>query len=233
MTLDPVARDGIFLQNEFDAPPGLLGEWCGDRGIGFTVVEAWRDGVPDDPREFGWICALGAEDSTNQSEPAWIPREIAFLAEAVEAGVPVLGICFGGQALARAMGARVSPAPRLCAGWYEVRPEPGADLLTPGPWIHYNQEHFEIPQGAIKLGEGPNGPAGYTRGPHVGLQLHPEATPEILEDWVSRDPDLPAAGIDPDDIRADTRRYAEGARRQAFALFDRWWDLVNREMARA
>lgn len=225
MTVVGPAVAGVFLQNEDDAPPGLLAPWCEEKGIPYEVIEVWREGVPDDPRRFGWICALGAEDSTNQSEPGWIPREIEFLAEAVEAAVPVLGICFGGQALARAMGAKVGPAPRLCAGWYEVRPEPGVDLLTPGPWIHYNRERFEIPQGATKLGTGPNGPAGYVRGPHMGLQLHPEATPEILEDWVSRDESLPAAGIDPDEIRADSRRYADDARRQAFALFDRWWAL--------
>lgn len=217
---------GVILQNEDEAPPGLLVDWLEDRAIPYTLVEVWREGVPDDPREFGWVCALGADDSTNQSEPAWIPREIEFLREAVDAGVPALGICFGGQALARALGARVGPAPRRCAGWYEVRPEPGTDLLTPGPWVHFNREHFEVPEGATKLGAGPNGPAGYVLGPHMGLQLHPEATPEILEGWVSREEgDLAAAGFDPEAIRADTRRYADAARRQAFALFDRWRGL--------
>lgn len=236
MTADDAAAgkpEGIVLQNEDMAPPGLLADWLEDRGIPYKLVEVWHEGVPADPRDFGWVCALGAEDSTNQTEPAWIPREIEFLREAVAADVPVLGICFGGQALARAMGAKVGPAPHRCAGWYEVRPEPGVDLLPPGPWVHFNKEHFQVPEGATMLGMGPNGPAGYVRGPHMGLQLHPEVTEEIIEDWVAREEeDLAADGLDPEGIRADTRRYVEAARREAMALFDRWWAL-RRLAARA
>jgi len=214
---------GLVLQNEDAAPPALLSDWLDARGIDYRLVRAWESGVNEDLDGYSWVCALGADDSTTQSEPEWIPAEIELLGRAVEAGLPVLGICFGGQALARALGGDISAAEPPAIGWYDVRTrDPG--LVPSGPWLHFNFERFSVPQDARLLAQGPAGPAAFVVGPSLGVQFHPEVTAEIAEEWiVQAEERLSEAGLDPAALRAEVGRWASRARRDAFRLFDAWW----------
>ena len=54
------------------------------------------------------MVALGSDRSVHASPDPWIAAQLAFLRAAHDAGVPVLGICFGAQALAAALGGRVN-----------------------------------------------------------------------------------------------------------------------------
>ena len=131
-SLETNERPGVVLHNEDVAPPALLEDWLRERGFSHRTVRTWESGVPDDPREFGWVAALGASDSATQSEPAWIPDEVRFLRRAVDADVPVLGICFGGQALSLALGGEISTANPLSWGWLEIETDE-PDLVPQGP----------------------------------------------------------------------------------------------------
>ena len=68
------------------------------------------------------VVVLGADWSVYDGDPrrAWIADELAWLRRADGAGVPLLGICFGGQALAAAIGGRVEAAPSSEIGWFTV-----------------------------------------------------------------------------------------------------------------
>jgi GMP synthase-like glutamine amidotransferase len=215
-------RPGVVLHNEDVAPAALLEEWLRDRAIPHTTIRTWEEGVPDDPREYGWVAALGASDSATQTEPAWVPDEIAFLRRAVHADVPVLGICFGSQALSVALGGEISPADPMSMGWFEVETaEP--ELIPPGPWLHFNYETFSIPAGATQIARSPCGPGAFWIGPHLGLQFHPEVTPAIVEMWAeSEAPKLAELGVERDELRAQGERYAGAAADEAFRLFDAW-----------
>ncbi|MEZ5074214.1 MAG: type 1 glutamine amidotransferase [Solirubrobacterales bacterium] len=213
---------GLILQNEANAPAGYFADWLEARGIEHEIVRPFQDFVPVEPQSYGWICSLGSDSSTNQDEPEWIPAEIEFLRRAVSADVPVLGICFGGQALARAMGAPVVRAEPPLAGWYEI--EPAGEWLSPGPWVHFNSEQLSIPDSARLIAHGPAGAAGFVRGPHLGLQFHPEASPAIVTHWIELEHDkLVERGVEPDAIRAQGERFGAGSSERAFALFDGWW----------
>jgi GMP synthase-like glutamine amidotransferase len=215
-------RPGVVLHNEDVAPPALLGEWLRERGLPHRTVRTWEGGVPDDPREFGWVVALGASDSATQSEPAWIPDEIRFLRRAVDTGVPVLGICFGGQALSLALGGEISPADPLSWGWFEIETEE-PDLVPEGPWLHFNYEVFSVPAGATAVARSPAGPGAFRVGPHLGIQFHPEVTPAIVDGWAeSEGAKLAELRIDREDLRAQGQRFAARASAEAFALFDAW-----------
>ncbi len=50
----------------------------------------------------------------------WLQPEIAWVREAVDRDIPVLGICFGGQLLARALGGSVAPGPKAEIGWTPI-----------------------------------------------------------------------------------------------------------------
>lgn len=141
------------------------------------------------------------------------------LRSALRAEVPVLGLCWGGQALAVAMGGRVAPAPAPEIGWLSV-PSTDPDLPE-GPWLHYHYEAFTVPPGATELARSPAGASAFRAGRHLGLQFHPEATAAMGASWGRADPNQPAAAV-----RALAREGArcEGpARPQAFALFDAWY----------
>jgi len=214
---------GLVLQHDPDAPPALLGEWLERRGIAWRRVELWRQPVPELGRA-PFVVALGSEHSAAASEPEWIAEEIELLRRAVRLGAPVLGLCFGGQALALALGGEIHPARPAEIGWDEIA-SLDRDAIPPGRWVNFHYESFTLPPGATLLARSAAGPAAFRLGRHVGLQFHPEATPAIADSWGaerSGDPD-----VDVDRLAADGERHGAGAARRAAALFDRWWALAG------
>jgi GMP synthase-like glutamine amidotransferase len=218
---------GIVLQNELEAPPALFGDWLAERGIEFRVDRAWEGEIPERPDDFGWVASLGSAQSVNDDRQAWIGAEVDFLRRAAAAEVPVLGICFGGQALAAALGGEVFAAERATIAWLDVETA-NADLVPSGPWAHFNTECFTVPEGAEQIAATRCGSGAFRAGPHLGVQFHPEATPTIVDAWAaSEGPMLAAAGVDPQDLSEQGRRSGEAAAKGAFRLFDAWWALAD------
>ncbi|HET9123550.1 MAG TPA: type 1 glutamine amidotransferase [Solirubrobacteraceae bacterium] len=226
-------RPGIILQHAPTGPPGRLGEWAQARGIPYEVHRSWETPPELDPREYGFIASLGSAHSANDIEVEWVAAEIALLRRAVEEDVPVLGLCWGGQALSAALDGTVGPAPFHEKDWVAVA---SADPEIPGgPWLHYHTEIFTVPRGAAELARSPAGPAAFRLGPHLGLQFHPEADADTAHVWAAKDPAqteqtrerLVAAG----------ERWDAPARELAMALFDAWWaragSLASRSAIRA
>jgi GMP synthase-like glutamine amidotransferase len=215
-------RPGVILQHADTGPPGRLAEWARERGIAFRVHRSWETAPDFDPAQTGWVASLGSTHSVNDAEPAWITTEVALLARAVEAQTPVLGLCWGGQALAAALGGIVGPAPAPEIGWLAVvstDPE-----IPAGPWLHYHQEIFTVPDGAIELARSPVGPSAFRVGPHLGLQFHPEADATVAAQWAAADPHQTAASRAA--LAAAGARWDAPARALAFALFDGWFDSI-------
>jgi len=213
---------GLILQHGELGPPGVLGEWLDARGIPYEVRRVWEDGPAADPREHAFVASLGSQHSPLQDDPPWIPQELDTLREAVAADVPVLGLCFGGQALSVVLGGEMRLAEPPEVGWMPVASHDDGELPA-GPWLHFHWEAFTLPPGGEELGRTPAGVAAFRRGRHLGTQFHPEATPEIVDEWTRNEPRLAALGVDPAALLAEGRRRREAARVSAFGLFDRWW----------
>jgi GMP synthase-like glutamine amidotransferase len=167
-----------------------------------------------DPREADAVVALGSDRSVHASPDTWIAAQVEFLRAAHDAGVGVLGICFGGQALAAALGGTVRAAPQTEIGWIDVEGEPGYG----GRWFTWHEDVFTLPPGAQELARAPSGPQAFAVGASVGLQFHPEVTPAIVDGWLDGDG---AQASEPASLRRETARGAQDARDRAFALFDR------------
>jgi GMP synthase-like glutamine amidotransferase len=212
-------RPGLVLQHGKDGPPARLAEWLREREISFVVHPAREEPLPD-PAKFAFVVSLGSEESAAAAQPAWVPAEVATLRRAVEEEVPVLGLCFGGQALSVALGGGSDPLERPEIGWLEV--ESDDELVPTGPWLHYHFELMRLPPGARELARSPAGIAAFALGPHLGVQFHPEVDAQIVERWARTDPKLPTAGVTAEGLAADSVRHAPGARGQAFRLFDGW-----------
>jgi GMP synthase-like glutamine amidotransferase len=218
-SIDGVAQPGLVIQHEDDVPPALLAEWLEARAIPWRLTEVERDGGPE-LEEAPWAVVLGSHHSAAAGEPDWIPAEIERLRAASEAGTPLLGICFGAQALAVALGGRIEPALPLEARWDDAIEILDPGLIPPGPWLNFHYDRFTLPTGATLLARTPTGPSALRHGRALGVQFHPEVTAEIASGWAA----------EYDDDRVDTAALARdgaaamaGARERAFDLFDRWW----------
>jgi GMP synthase-like glutamine amidotransferase len=149
---------------------------------------------------------------------AWLPHTKALMLEAVEGGVPLLGICLGAQMLALAAGGRVEPgAAGIEAGLSTIRPTEAAvgdrlmDALPlhgyPGPQGHHDSI-VELPPGAVLLATGDIyrhqafrlGEAAWA------VQYHPEVTADDFEGWMREDAEVVAAvGKNAEDVVREVR----------------------------
>jgi GMP synthase (glutamine-hydrolysing) len=80
----------------------------------------------------------------------WITDERAFLRAAIDAEVPVFGICFGSQILAHVLGGHVRPGARPEIGWMEVDTA-APELVAPGPWLVWHFDALVPPPGAREI----------------------------------------------------------------------------------
>jgi GMP synthase-like glutamine amidotransferase len=221
-------KPGLILQHGDDGPPGILGEWLDERALAHRVHAAWRDPLPADPDAYDWIVSLGSEQTPgNPAAHPWVAVEVEWLAQALKADVPVLGLCFGGQALAVAAGGAVEAADPAEVGWLEIETD-NPDLVPAGPWLHYHYDQLVVPPGARTLARSPAGPAAFELGSSLGLQFHPESTPEIAAGWERQDARRQASpGWDPAALATQGERAAVAAAQAARRLFDGWWDKMG------
>lgn len=207
----------VVVEQQPDAPAGLFGDWAAERGHEQRILRVHAGDPWPDTGDFERAVVLGSDCSVHADPPPWVGEEIAWLGDVVAAGRPVLGLCFGGQALARALGGHVRRATRPEIGWIDV---PGE---VAGTWFAWHFDTFSAPPGARELGRTAAALQGFAAGPHLGLQFHPEVTPAIVDDWISAGGrDLDSQRLDAAAIRERTMREAERARGAAYALFDGW-----------
>jgi GMP synthase-like glutamine amidotransferase len=212
------AAPALVLEHDQDAPAGLLDAWAADRGVALEVVPAGEP-LPD-PADRPFLVSLGAEASAYDDSVPWLAAERAVLDRAIAHEVPILGICFGAQHLARALGGVVAPGPRAEVGWLEVE-SLAPDVVPHGPWLQWHRDCFTVPPAAQLLARSRVGAQAFRQGPHLGVQFHPEVTPEIALDWSAHYPaSVTEGGTTLDAVRAGGEAHAAGARVRAYTLFD-------------
>lgn len=166
-----------------------------------------RDGVEDVGAD-AVIVLGGAMHPDQEDRHGWLLPELGFLAEQLERGTPLLGICLGSQLIARAAGARVFPADEPEVGWLPVEvTEAGADdpvaAALPARFDAFQWHHYthELPAGAVELARSSVCLQAFRLGSARGVQFHPEVRAEQVESWLAEDPDDVA---DPEALRAET-----------------------------
>lgn len=199
---------------------GFVGEALGARGIELVEHVASEDGPPPGLDGFDLMLVMGAPWSVYGPEvEPWIEGVLETLRRAVRRDVPVLGVCFGAQALAAALGAEVRRAEADELGWREVSTE-DPELVAAGPWFLWHSDTFDLPPGAREIARTERGdPQAYVLGPHVCVQFHPEADVTIVRAWMDHDDsDFVNAGLSPGAVLEETGLREAEARDRADAL---------------
>ncbi len=227
----------LVVQQDHVSPPGPVGEGFADRGYDveeFLVVPAERFADPGvevdfpDPARYDVVVPMGAPWSvTSEHIAGWVAGELALLRRAHEVGVPVLGICFGGQALAAALGGSVGRSPRAEIGWVSIGTD-DPSLVPAGPWFQWHEDRWTAPPGAREVARTAVAPQAFVLGRSLAVQFHPELTPSQLEGWLANGGTayLAAQGLDADQLLASTRTEAPAAAARARALVAAFLDRV-------
>ena len=144
-----------------------------------------------------------------------LEAEAELMRSAVAADVPVIGVCLGAQLLAHALSGRVVRRPRRMVAWVPLVGE------WEGYGLHWNEDGFEPPPGAVELLQRPDGFCEAFRiGRATGVQFHPEVDAAALDGWYARWGDvLKPAGVTEADARAADARHLPGQAALAEAIF--------------
>jgi GMP synthase-like glutamine amidotransferase len=228
----------LFIEHDHCSPTGPVGERLVQRGYDvteFIVVPADRFGDPGvqvsfpDPASFDVIVPMGAIWSAYDHEliGSWLVPELALLRSAWEQRIPVLGICFGGQALAMALGGSVAATGQPEIGWHPVRTA-DPDLIEPGPWFEWHYDRWQPPAAARPLARTDVAPQAFVAGNSLAVQFHPEVTLPVLRLWLDNGghADLARSGIDIAGLVQQTRQLEAAAVARAARLVDRFLDQV-------
>ncbi|WP_123621200.1 type 1 glutamine amidotransferase [Halorubrum sp. CSM-61] len=144
------------------------------------------EGHLPDHTEFDGVVVTGSRSSVYWDE-AWIPPLVDYVREAAAAGLPVLGVCYGHQVLAEALGGRVAGMDEFEIGYNEVRRR-GDDELFAGideeftVFTTHGDAVVELPPGATLLAENDHGVHAFRDGHCWGVQFHPEYDLESARD---------------------------------------------------
>ena len=214
--------DVLVIANREDPETGYVGEalWRAARSCRRPGA---RTSPPraELPRDVELVVSLGSDWHVyDQAVSPSVEREAAYLRSAIDAGTPVLGICFGAQVLSHALGGEVrADAGGGEIGWYVV--ESDDPTIPEGPYLQWHADVFTTPPGAVELARSPVGPQAFSYGSAFAVQFHPEVTPPVLERWASGGRStLQQRGIEPGTLVAEAQHQASAAQGRAHALVE-------------
>lgn len=195
--------------------------WTGDRcsrllsEMGYQIDWCYpHEGGPlPDPQQYQAAIILGCKNSVNDDED-WILREINWLESCLKSDCAFLGICFGGQLLAKVLGARVAKHDEHLTevGFTELFPsdETNNTFSPPQKLFQWHKEGFDLPADSTLLCSSqrfPNQAFQYTETTY-GFQFHPEVNQFVMSQWFEINDDYDSEGLDPAS-RAQHLKYAE------------------------
>lgn len=152
-------------------------------GFGLPLqIRSIEQGLPE-PDSIDLLLLLGSPESAYDHRLPWLPGELSWLREVQRRACPTFGICFGSQILARALGGEVYRNSRPEIGWTPVQAVASKGAHE-GPWLNFHFDAFTPPPGATLLGRTDLAAQAYRQGNSMGVQFHPEITPEMFDTWI-------------------------------------------------
>jgi GMP synthase (glutamine-hydrolysing) len=200
---------------------------------------------PEVARYNGLVVLGGPMNVDDLERHPHLAVEVELIQQAIDQGLPVLGICLGAQLIAKALGAPVHANGGKEIGWYDVSPTPAAkddplfwDFGKGEKIFQWHSDIFELPAGAVQLATSQTCPhQAFRYGTNVyGLQFHLEVDERLIERWLTvpvHCAELDEGRSDPEIIRHETTLYLHRARHLSDQVFGRFIDLFNLPPKRA
>lgn len=205
----------LVVQNSPLAPDGAFGAWLRDHGHALEVVRG-EALTARQMQDAGLAVLLGSAHGVYETAIPWIAAQRGMVAARLAARQPTIGICFGAQMLAVAAGGEVAriASGAFHRGWLGIAE--ASEPALAGPWPRWHGDTITPPPGAEVLARDAGTVQAFALPNAIGVQFHPEATPDLLRDWAAQ---APPGSFDAAALAADGERFfAAGAAARA-ALF--------------
>jgi GMP synthase-like glutamine amidotransferase len=167
---------------------GNIENWLQEQGAVISYTRLYETAEFPAVEALDLIIALGGPMSVNdEAELPWLIPEKHFIAQAIEKGVALLGICLGAQLIASARGERVYPGTEKEIGWHPIQATDRSPSTFSFPdtveVLHWHGETFDLPEGAVNLASSVvcTNQAFQLGRRVIGLQFHMEMTRESVE----------------------------------------------------
>jgi GMP synthase (glutamine-hydrolysing) len=222
-------------------PGGTLETALTRAGLAFQYYDLYRQTPSDLPlHHASGLVALGGPMNVDEVDRyPFLKLDLQWIQQALERGMPILGICLGAQLLAKTLGAKVYPNRVKEIGWYPI------DLTTDAAGdplfrqsgrrtiFQWHGDTFDRPQSAVHLARSvhcENQAFRYGTNAY-GLQFHIEMTAGMIDDWLTNPgncEELAALNyIDPAYIRLQTPAELPRLQTLAADVLGRFADMCN------
>lgn len=220
----------LVFQHAAHESLGLLEVEAKGRGIALDLVRFYRGGRIPVVTQYDALIVMGGPMGVyDEKEYRWLRGENAAIQEALGARIPYLGICLGGQLLAKALRAPVTKnaAPEIGFDTIDLTPEGQQDPLFQGFEVQvtvfqWHGDTFALPAGAVQLASSPRcAQQAFRWGQNAyALQPHVEVTPRMVARWVQEGwEEIARLGLDGPAMVAQAREKAPLLRQLTRRLF--------------
>lgn len=229
-------RRALVIVHDHTSPPGPVADAL--RANGFEVIEHkvmvgpepvdlpvhMAEFSPDFPpaTDYDLIVVMGSVCAAyDERVQYWVRPEQQLLRDADGAGVPVLGICFGGQLLAAAHGGAVEKSPVTEIGFHDIS-SVDESLVPSGPWFEWHSDRWISPPQAEPIASNASAQQAFLLRRNLAVQFHPEVTSATVTGWLDNGGRAEAArhGLDPDVLLAQALGTDDRSIRRATALVE-------------
>ena len=220
----------LLISHEPIGEPGLVGRILVERGceteLHVVLADPEHPNVDyPDPQQFDAVIAFGSFSSAyDPAARPWVEPEVDLIRRMLADDLPYLGVCFGGQLLAEALGGTVEAAP---SGHDEIGlvTFDEADGVPAGPWVTWHGDRVTLPPDVDVLARNDHAIQVFRKGRAAGTQFHPEADTAIFTTWATIGADHIPAGRDGATLISDVAASEAALRANCEALVD--WFLAE------
>ncbi|MGV8913040.1 MAG: type 1 glutamine amidotransferase [Rhodoglobus sp.] len=228
----------LLVQHDHVTASGPVGDRLRERGFEIDEIMVVTEENFDNPNvdfafpdasQYDLVIPMGAPWGAwdDACIGRWLAPELTWVRAIIEADIPVLGICFGGQLIARALGGTVARGEKAEIGWTTIHSD-DTSLVSNGPWFQFHYDQWTMPDGAVEIARNPVAPQAFTYGRSLAVQFHPELNTAILEGWLDQGGinEVTADGQNAEVMLAQTRAEEGVAGQRTAELVDAFLDRV-------
>lgn len=166
---------------------GNIEVWAKKQGASISSTRFYEKDFSA-PAGYDFLVVMGGPMNVDEENIyPWLKQEKKWIAQAIDAGKKVLGVCLGAQLIARALGAPVYKNPQKEIGWWPVewsadaKNHPAFSRFSKSSEVfHWHGDTFDLPKGCVRAASSKAclNQAFFYGNNVAGLQFHLETTPE-------------------------------------------------------